>query len=165
MDQDRSEAQEKMKYFAFLILFASIGIDSKNASFFPRMNGVSKFSSTLQDTLQWSSDTRQYCFLEKELSYFLQYEFSPVPIPAFKLKNGLLDIYITVDIDPAHPIRLQKLLNAWAEFSTLNKNENICFEGAYLPASSPNDAAYIMIDQIKTKDLQLAVSDFWMELD
>ena len=154
-----------MKYFTFLILFAGIGIDSKSASSFPRLSEIPQFSSGSHETLQWSSDTRQYCFLGKELSYFLQYEFSPVPIPAFKLKNGLLDIYITVDIDPAHPIRFQKLLNAWTQFSELSKNENICFEGAYLPPSSPNDAAYIMIDQIKTKNLQLAVSDYWMDLD
>ena len=110
-----------MKYLTFFILLVGTGIDSKKASYFPRLNETQKFSSTSQEAAQWSSDTRQYCFLEKELSYFLQYEFSPVPIPAFKLKNGLLDIYITVDIDPAHPIRFQKLLSAWAEFSTLTK--------------------------------------------
>jgi hypothetical protein len=155
-----------MKYFTVLILLFSINIDSNKLSYFPRLNDdAPKFTSTSLEHPQWSSDSREYCFFRKELSYLLQYEFSPVPIPAFKIKNSSSDIYITVDIDPAHPIRFQRLKDAWESFSMIGENRKICFDGAYLPPSSPNDSAYIMIDQIKTESTQLALKDYWMALD
>jgi hypothetical protein len=165
VDQDRSETQEKMKYLPFLFLLFSTGIDSKKMSFFSRLNAIPKFVSTASEKSQWRSYTREYCFFEKELSYFLQYEFSPVPIPAFKIKAGIADVYFSVDIDPAHPIQFQKLREAWENFFTENKGEKICFEGAYLPASAPNDVPYIMIDLIKAKGAKLALKDYWMELE
>ena len=165
MDQNGSKTKEKMKYFIFLILLICINTDPKNASLSHQLKGVSKFTSTLQETRQWSSETREYCFLKKELTYVLQYEFSPIPIPSFQLRNGLFDVYITVDIDPAYPIQFQKLAIAWAKFSNLNPNENICVEGAYLPPATPKDAAYVMIEQIKSKNLQLAIKDYILELE
>ena len=154
-----------MKYFLFLILSVTTTVDPKNENFFPLLDSAEKFSSTLQEKMQWSSETHEYCFLEKELSYFLQYEFSPVPIPAFKIKNGLFEVYISVDVDSAHPIQFQKLTTAWSEFSRLSENEKICFDGAYIPANTSTDAAYIMIDKIKSNHLELSLEDYWVELD
>ena len=166
MDQNRIKAQEKMKYFIPLILLYSISIDSKNYSDFPIVDdGAQKFTSTLFEKPQWNSDVRDYCFLRKELSYILQYEFTPIPIPAFKIKNDLSNIYITVDLDHAHHLQFQKLREAWEKFSLLNENNKICFSGVYLPASSPNGSVFIMVEEISGGSIRLALKDYWLNLE
>ena len=68
-----------MKYFVLLILLIGINVDPQRVSFFPQLDETPKFTSGIREEQQWSSETREYCFFGKELSYFLQYEFSPVP--------------------------------------------------------------------------------------
>jgi hypothetical protein len=153
-----------MKFLSLLLLLNNSLIDSQKMSVFTHQAKGLSFASTLQELPRWTSEPKEYCFLRKELSYFIQYERSPIPIPAFKV-NGPSKVYISVDIDPAHPIRFQKLRTDWEELAVLDKNEKICFDGAYLPASNPDDSAYIMIEKIKILGLQLAVQDYWSDFE
>ena len=153
-----------MKYLSLLLLFSSNLIDSQKMSGFTRQDKGIGFASTSQELPRWTSEPKEYCFLRKELSYFIQYERSPIPIPAFKV-NGPSKVYISVDIDPAHPIRFQQLRTDWEKFAALDENFKLCFIGAYLPASQPDDAVYIMIEEIQAPQHQLALKDYLSDLE
>jgi hypothetical protein len=156
-----------MKFSIFiLILFASTATDGQQ-TLFPRSspNSKSVFVSSGNNNKAWTSEERQYCFLRKELSYEMMYESSPVPIPNFKIMSEISNVFLTVDSDPAHPIRQQRLTDEWIKFLKLAGQEKICFEGAYLPPTSPDGAAFIMVSKIQSQKIQLAVSDYWMPFD
>ena len=151
--------------FIFFILLIATTVDSNRTSTFIFIESDPRFTSPSSEKNVWSSRTREFCFARKELSFELQEEFSPMPIPTFKIKNAIPLIYISVDIDEAYPVRFQELIDAWEAFSRLQANEQICFQGAYLPPENSQDAAYIMIEKIKSKNLKLALKDFLMALD
>ena len=156
-------AQKSLYCFAMMTLLIGTSTDSGEMSSFELLDDTPQFTSSSLDKNQWSSMTREYCFVKKELSFGLAYEFSPMAIPIFQVTNSISEIYLTIDSDELYPIRLQKLIDALKDFSQLKMDEKICFEGAYLPADSPQDVTYIMIDEIESKNLKLEKKDFLLE--
>lgn len=152
--------QKIIYYFVMMLLLFSTSVDSGILSSFVLLDHTPQFTSSSLDKNKWSSMTREYCFVKNELSFQLMYEFSPMPLPAFKVINSVSDIYITADIDELNPMRFQKLITSWKDFSQLEMDEKICFRGAYLPADTPKDARHIIIDEIKSKNLKLTLKDF-----
>ena len=156
-------SRNKLPLFFVIILLMGMSIDSGELSSFVLLDGTPQFSSSSLDRNKWSSMTREYCFVKKELSFELMYELSPMPLPAFKVINSVSDIYISVDLDELNRVRFQKLIDAWKSVAQLGANEKICFRGAYLPPDTPAGAIHLVIDEIESKNLRVAAKDFLLE--
>lgn len=148
-----------MSFPLFVLLLIPQTIDPSLPEFTKILDGHD-MSSGLLEREKWLSHTQKYCFLSQELQFDFTYEFSPLAIPAFTLKNSDFDLFLTVDIDPIYPIKFQKIADAWKKISLDKKNERICFEGNYLPRATPKDSSFIMVSKIRTKENEIITENF-----